>query len=194
MLAFLRHKYWIIGSRKIPRSVKNSCVTCKRYDGRPCAEVTAPLPGSRVNLVRPFYACGIDYAGPLFARVTSQDISKVWIALLVCAQTRAVHLEVVTSLTTEDFILPVVPKVCARRGQPYEIISDNAGMFKQAAKMLLIRWSFIPPTSPWFGGFYERLVKAVKAPLMKVLGRSMIWKKQQKHCLLKLRTLLIADH
>ena len=117
MLAFLRHKYWIIGSRKITRSaaVKNSCVTCKRYDGRPCAEVTAPLPGSRVNLVRPFYACGIHDAGPLFAQVTSQDISKVLIALLVCAQTRAVHLESVTNLTTEDFNLPGVPKVCGKK-------------------------------------------------------------------------------
>ena len=189
MLAFLRHKYWIIGSRKIARSVKNSCVTCKRYDGRPCAEVTAPLPGSRVNLVRPFYACGIDYAGPLFARVTSQDISKVWIALFVCAQTRAVHLEVVTSLTTEDFIL-AFRRFAARRGQPYEIISDNAGMFKQAAKMLLIRWSFIPPTSPWFGGFYERLVKAVKAPLKKVLGRSMIWKKELETVLTEIEDLV----
>ena len=120
MLAFLRQKYWIIGSRKIARSVKNSCVTCKRYDGRPCAEVTAPLPGSRVNLVRPFHACGIDFAVPLFAQVASHDISKVWIAFFVCLQTRAVHLEVVTSLTTEDFIL-AFRRFAARRGQPNEL-------------------------------------------------------------------------
>ena len=33
--------------------------------------------------------------------------------------------------------------------------------------------SFIPPSSPWFGGFYERLVRAVKTPMKKVLGHSL---------------------
>ena len=98
-------------------------------------------------------------------------------------------MEVVTSLTTEDFIL-AFRRFAARRGHPYEIISDNAGMFKQAAKMLLIRWSFIPPASPWFGGFYERLVKAVKAPLKKVLGGSMIWKKELETLLTEIEDLL----
>ena len=37
-----------------------------------------------------------------------------------------------------------------------------------------IEWSFIPPASPWFGGFYERLVRAVKTPMKKVLGRSLL--------------------
>ena len=52
-------------------SVRNGCVTCHHFDGKPCAEMTVPLPGSRVNLVHPFYSCGIDYASrrPLLARV-----------------------------------------------------------------------------------------------------------------------------
>ena len=52
-------------------SVRNGCVTCHHFHGKPCAEMTVPLPGSRVNLAHPFYSCGIDYAGrrPLLARV-----------------------------------------------------------------------------------------------------------------------------
>ena len=52
-------------------SGRNGCVTCHHFDGKPCAEMTVPLPGSRVNLVHPFYSCGIDYASrrPLLARV-----------------------------------------------------------------------------------------------------------------------------
>ena len=33
-------------------------------------------------------------------------------------------------------------------------------------------WLFNPPSAPWHGGFYERLVGAVKAPLRKVLGKA----------------------
>ena len=138
LLSFLRNKFWIIGSRRLARSVKNRCVTCRRFDGQPCAEMTAPLPGSRVNLVRPFYSCGIDYAGPLLARVSNHgERCEVWIALFVCAQTRAVHLEVVETLTTEDFLL-AYRRFVGRRGTPYEIISDSAAMFKTASRILSV--------------------------------------------------------
>ena len=52
-------------------SVRNGYVTCHHFDGKPCAEMTVPRPGSRVNLVHPFYSCGIDYASrrPLLAQV-----------------------------------------------------------------------------------------------------------------------------
>ena len=43
---------------------------------------------------------------------------------------------------------------------------------------MAIKWEFIPPCSPWFGGFYERLVKSVKVPLRKVLGKSTLWLKE----------------
>ena len=135
--SFLRKKFWIIGSRRLARSVKNRCVTCRRFDGQPCAEMIAPLPGSRVNLVRPFYSCGIDYAGPLLARV-----------------------------------------------------SNHGERCETASRMLFVQWSFIPPASPWFGGFYERLVKAVKLPLKKVLRRSMEWKKELETLLVEIEALV----
>ena len=43
-------------------------------------------------------------------------------------------------------------------------------MFKAAGKLLYLQWSFIPPASPGFGGFYERLVKAVSA-IEKSIGK-----------------------
>ena len=53
-------------------------------------------------------------------------------ALFVCGATRAVHIEVVTSLALEDFLL-AFHKFVARRGQPHQIVSDNAATFKAAA-------------------------------------------------------------
>ena len=50
--------------------------------------------------------------------------------------------------------------------------SDNATTFKSAADKVAIPWFFNPPSAPWHGGFYERLVACVKAPLKKVLGQA----------------------
>ncbi|KAG8184114.1 hypothetical protein JTE90_008900 [Oedothorax gibbosus] len=54
---------------------------------------------------------GIDLAGPLFLR----SGEKVWIVLYTCAVFRAVHLELVTALSTESFMLYVPPLHSAER-------------------------------------------------------------------------------
>ena len=98
---------------------------------------------------------------------------QVWIALFTCGTTRAIHSEVVSSLSLADFLL-AFRRFTGRKGQPREIISDNALTFRAAAETLDITWIFNPPRSPWFGGFYERLVKAVKTPRRKVLGKALV--------------------
>ena len=35
-----------------------------------------------------------------------------------------------------------------------------------------IRWSYILEKAPWWGGFYERLVKSLKSSLKKTIGRA----------------------
>ncbi|GBM72540.1 hypothetical protein AVEN_78430-1, partial [Araneus ventricosus] len=37
-----------------------------------------------------------------------------------------------------------------------------------------IHWKFIVERAPWWGGFYERLVKTVKEPLRKILGKALL--------------------
>jgi hypothetical protein len=39
---------------------------------------------------------------------------------------------------------------------------------------LQIEWKFIPERAPHMGGFYERMVKSVKIPLKKVLGKALV--------------------
>ena len=70
------------------------------------------------------------------------------------------------------------------------MLSDNASTYLAAVdelnelfscKTLLevlsrkgVTWKFIPKRAPWFGGFWERLVRLTKASLKKVLGRSYV--------------------
>ena len=56
---------------------------------------------------------------------TSTGQEKVYICLYTCANTRAVHLEVVTDLTVPTFVA-VFRRFASRKSLPKVMISDNA--------------------------------------------------------------------
>jgi len=67
---------------------------------------------------------------------TSSKIkTEGYIAIFVCFATKAVHIEVVTSLTTESF-LAALRRFIARRGTPKTIYSDNGTNFQGASNQL----------------------------------------------------------
>jgi transposase InsO family protein len=103
-----------------------------------------------------------------------------------------VHIEVVTSLTTEAF-LAALRRFVTRRGKPRTIYSDNGTNFQGASNQLhevykmlqsssqMARvqdflategcdWKFIPPHGPHFGGLREAAVKSMKHHLRRTLG------------------------
>jgi hypothetical protein len=149
----------------------------------------APLPADRIVPAPPFTNVGLDFAGPLYLKNRGE---KAYICLFTCAVTRAVHLELVSNMTTELFLL-ALRRMVARRGMCSIILSDNAKAFKCAKKELQrcwrileseetrtflpekkIQWKFIVPRAHWWGGFYERLVKSVKLSLKKIFGNAML--------------------
>ena len=139
--------------------------------------IKADLPAYRVGMIRAFQATGLDFAGPLTVRYSSDTI-QAYILLLTCASSRAIHLELVPDLKVPSF-LRGFRRFTARRGVPDLIVSDNAKTFRstEVARYMLqcgITQRFILPASPWWGGFYERLVKSVKTSLKKILGKSLI--------------------
>ena len=85
------------------------------------------LPSTRIQTLRPFLTTGLDYAGPISLRLgppRSKCNTKGYIAIFVCFVTKAVHIEVVTSLATEAF-LAALRRSIARRGKPRTICSYN---------------------------------------------------------------------
>lgn len=112
--------------------------------------------------------------------------------LFVCLATKAVHLELVSDLTTEAFIA-ALQRFSARRGRATDIFTDNASNFIGADRELkelhaLAKsrehngrlshhlaeegtcWHFIPPRAPHFGGLWEAGVKSVKRHLCRTIG------------------------
>ena len=79
-------------------------------------------------------------------------------------------------MSVDDCML-AIRRFTARRGVPSYIYSDNAKTFKAVVNVLpkiyghlAPTWKFICPISPWWGGFYERLIKSVKSSLKKTIG------------------------
>ena len=171
-LAFIRRRFHVLSGRRLLRRVKESCVTCRRYDAQPASEIPAPLPADRATYQRAFSVIGVDHAGPMVVREAGKSC-KSWILLFVCASTQAVHLELVMSLSADEFLL-AFRRFIAHYGKPMLIRSDNGTSFVAAFRQVNVEWRFNPPASPWHGGFYERLVAPVKSPLRRVLGRAQI--------------------
>lgn len=131
---------------------------------------------------RPFTYTGVDYFGPVTVTVGRTN-QKRYVAIFTCLTTRAIHLEIAASLSTDSAIM-ALRRMIARRGCPTEIWSDNGTNLKGADKELrqsidrataeeaakkTISWRFIPPGAPFMGGAWERMVKSVKTALTATL-------------------------
>ena len=182
-LAKIRDKFWLLKGRQKVNKVLNRCVSCKSAQGLPFACPQQPtIPDFRLSTNRAFATVGIDYCGPLYVSIRKgEENCKAYIILFTCASTRALHLEVVTNLTTRSFLL-ALKRFVSRRGIP-NVVTDNASTFKSAATMIdrdqvqsfaaqrTIKWNFTTQYAPWRGGFYERMIKDVKLALKKVLNK-----------------------
>ena len=176
-LTSLREIYWILkGKRAVKQSIKN-CVKCLECEGLPYSVSTTPdLPVERVSDDPPFTHLGIDFAGPLYIRAhNSPKENKAYICLFTFASTRAIHLELTLALIIVDSFLLAFRRFVARRGLPATIWSDNAKTFKAASKEIQrivrspevakylstnrVTWKFIVERAPWWGSFWERMVK-----------------------------------
>ena len=209
-LISLRYKYWIIRARQLVRTVVKSCFICRKLAPVRLQVQMAPLPKNRITQTSPFEVVGIDFTGPLYVyqgkpkikydkalrmKIASFDgisCNKMYVCLITCAVTRAVHLELIWDLTTESFI-NAFRRFLSDHGICKTIYSDNAKTFQKAEKDLkyylevmngkafqnllteqTIKWNYILECSPWWGGFYERLMKSIKQPLKKILGKSRV--------------------
>ncbi|KYN00594.1 hypothetical protein ALC62_08632, partial [Cyphomyrmex costatus] len=114
---------------------------------------------------------------------------KVYLCLIVCMATKAIHLELVSDLSTEGF-LNALKRFISRRGKCDSILSDNGRNFVGASQFLSqsdhqatiinyasnlgILWKFIPPHSPHMGGLWKANVKSVKTHLKAVINDTLL--------------------
>jgi hypothetical protein len=196
MAIYLRSKYWLLNvTNKVKKYVRN-CIVCIRQRGETCSQLMGDLPAVRVTPAKPFLISGVDFAGPINVRMSKgrgAKSTKAYISLFVCMVTRAFHVELVSSLTTQAF-LAALRRFVARRGRCAEMWSDHGTNFVGAKRELMtmwrqgqsrvpdefiaqledmrIKWKYIPPAAPNFGGLWEAGVKSIKYHMKRVIGNS----------------------
>jgi hypothetical protein len=196
MLNYLRSAYWIVRAKELVKHHIRKCISCIRHKAQIQTQLMGALPQTRVTPARAFIHSGVDYAGPIQLRTSKgrgHHSYKGYICLFICMVTKAIHLEVVSELTSRGF-LEAFKRFIARRGRCLEIYSDNGTNFVGAAKELKVlfnaerssvipeivetlassgtAWHFIPPKSPNFGGLWEAGIKSTKYHIKRVIGDS----------------------
>ena len=168
---------WIIGGKKLSSSVIYKCVTCRRLRGKLEKQKMSDLPVDRLAMDPPFTHVGLDVFGPwsVTSRYTRKNSaeSKRWAVMFTCLSTRAVHLEVIESMSTSSFI-NALRRFLSVRGPVRQLRSDRGTNFIGACKELNIStedveiknylqdqgctWTFNAPHSSHMGGVWERMI------------------------------------
>ena len=181
-----REGFWIPHARAVVKKVISKCITCRKIN---CNHFKYPnptnLPADRVNLVKPYKHVGVDYTGHLFVKLNG-TVVKMYILVFTCLNIRAVHLELLPSMSCQHFLQAFL-RFCNLYTIPDTIYSDNASQFCQAMKLLTlnnvdnefeefltkhdIKHVKIPLYAAWVGSTWERLIKVIKSCFYKTVGR-----------------------
>ncbi len=202
----LRKYYYIPKAYSQIKNELGRCISCQRNNARRFNAPASELPELRTRTDPPFTVVGIDYAGPYdvyterhASNKEPPPVKKAYICVFTCAVSRAIHIEPATDSSVISFLY-ALKKMVAMRGMPKVIISDNGTNFTGAEKALEkfrktkyvgewlsvynIQWKFIPAKAPWWGGFWERMVKTMKYHMCATF-RTKILDWEQFDCFLK---------
>jgi hypothetical protein len=130
------------------------------------------------------------------AQLRTMDLSY-YVMIFTCANTRLVHLALMKDIKTQTMAM-VWDEFCSEYGTPSKVYSDNGSNLKHFEKTCRkismevckrdtpwVQWRFIPAASPWWGGFYERMVGMMKNILHKTCERMRVPSELHAHHLVK---------
>ena len=195
LLANTGLKVYVPGAKRLARSVCRNCLVCKKAAPRTLTQRMGQLPPPRIKKTLCFIHTGVDYAGPFLLKrgnPRKPTVVKGYLAVFICLATKAVHLEVVSALSTEAF-LAALRRFIGRRNLPKHLYSDHGSNFlgarnqlndlfkflslsktqdeiQQALVKQKITWHLIPERAPHMGGIWETAVKSAKHCLKKAVG------------------------
>lgn len=187
--SMIRTRYWIISMHRLVKSVIHHCTYCFRLRANTTQPIMAELPAERLTKSFAFDKICLDFAGPIMVKESNLRKStqhRSYIAVFVCMSTKAIHLELVTELSTPAF-LAAFARFTSRRNVPRDIFSDCGTNFVGASRILRecatflraqqveifsaaaaigTQWHFNAPAAPNFNGLAEAGVKSTKLLLL----------------------------
>lgn len=192
LLAVVREYVWPINGRNLARRIFRNCPRCRRLQGKTIAPIMGHLPSQRVTPDFPFRSVGIDFAGPFLIvnrKGRGASLVKCYLCFFICLRYKISHLEAVSDLSKDAFIM-TFRRFVSRRGRPAEVFCDNGRNFVAGAKELNdffknyqndisdfacsegIQFHFSPAYAPHFGGIFEAGIRSAKYHIRRVMGNS----------------------
>ena len=180
-----RHYCWVVGGRKLAKTVCKFCVRCRYVKKKLETQKMAPLPKELCVPCPAFSNVGLDLAGPY--KVTSmlrrkstrsgQGTMKVWALLVMCLNTRALKIYLAAGYGTQDFLV-AWNEFESDCGVPRRVHSDRGSQLVSAAGAVegpdydwdaisarskgQTVWTFCPSGAQWRNGAIESFVKRFK--------------------------------
>ena len=183
--------YWIVGGSSVVSNHISKCVSCRKLRGSPQEQKMANLPEDRLEPAPPFTFCAVDYFGPWYIKEGRHEVKRYGV-LFTCLASRAVHLKVASSLSTDSF-LNAYRRFVGRRGPVRQLRSDQGTNFVGAKNELQqalstlehekIRQELVKNNCDWvdfkmnvpeashMGGAWERQIRTVRNVLASLLAQ-----------------------
>lgn len=117
LLAAVRQKCWPIHGKELVKKLVRKCFRCAHAGPILMKQLMGNLPRERIEPERPFTNIGVDFMGPFHIHyaIRGKKPTKAYGAIFVCFWSKAVHIELVSDLTTEAF-LASLKRFVGRRG------------------------------------------------------------------------------
>ena len=164
------HGFWVIGLGHLVKRVIRSCVICQRLRGKPIEQKMADLPVDRLSPGPAFTGVACDCFGPFVVK-NGRSCVKRYGLMFTCLASRAVHIEMVYTLSTDSF-LNAFKRFTSVRGPVSLLRCDRGTNFVGAYHDLLklgCQIEFNPPGSSHRGGVWERMIGVSRRVLEGIL-------------------------
>ncbi|XP_014911401.1 uncharacterized protein LOC106961853 [Poecilia latipinna] len=170
---------WLVGGKRLISTIIHKCVFCRKLRGLSEQQLMSDLPEERLKVDPPFSYVGLDVFGPweIVTKRTrgGQVNNKRWAVLFTCMSTRAIHIEIVETMTASSFI-NALRRFFSLRGPAKKLRSDRGTNFIGACNELKLSpqdanntikdylteqrctWEFNPPHASHMGGTWERMI------------------------------------
>ena len=191
--SLIQLRFWIPHLRSLLKRCAFNCIRCFRLQAKPKAPFMSPLPPARVQISPPFYHTGLDFCGFFEVKESNRRNAKTYkayAAIFICFATKAVHFEIVSSLSTDAFIASF-NRFSSRRGLPHTIYCDRGTNFIGASRQLKeiqqwikdnhdiifsslaakqVNFKFNCPSAPSMGGLWEGNIRIAKNHLYRQIS------------------------
>jgi len=159
-LYIARKHFWIVGAVHVVKQVISRCIICNKARGNTVEQSIgnlhpAVIPeglGTDQPRVNCFQAIAIDTIGPYKYLNDVGQVSKIWILVIVCAQSRYIRLKLLDNLSASTLMVALETHF-AETNRPTTIFSDSFSSMQQVSH------------------FYRAIMAEVKETLRKEAGR-----------------------